>query len=313
MIFLDKHNAYQNAMAQVRFDKRFEQQTLQRLAGELQRRRRKRLIYSAAAVACAAAAAITVIAVLGTGKPQAEPQTAEASAALSPAAAISSAQTPAATPDTRVVIVSSEYGGGLTDRMAPEPGQVDLDEGIRRALEDPANADAYFFVRIDIVTPEQYENTFSRYIYNGRTISEWYALVDLANGTYPYNEYNGDHGGNVTREQWQAAQQEAKTLDAQENSDAARAQYIAEIEPMLNAALTAREQSELTRLQQLGYDVFFVDTSTWAYTIPPFRVFAGLLSAEQLTDFAADAQCGYFFDWVHNFDGIVDWDEALRP
>ncbi len=282
----------------------------------MQRRRKKRFICLAAGAACAAAAAVTVIAALTANNLQSGRQIAEASVPASPAAATASAASPAATPDTRVFAVSSEYGGGELDSyMSPEPGQAIITAGVRRALDDTAGADAYFFVQISILTPEQYANAFGSYVYNGRSIDEWRELIDLASGTYPYGEYNGNHGGDITKEQWRAAQEEAKTLDGQANYDAATAKYNAEVAPMLAKAKAQRGQSECTRLQALRYDVFFMDT--WTYTGAAekgsYGIFAGLLSAEQLTNFAADAQCGYFIDWVYCGDGVLDWDEALRP
>lgn len=315
---MDKPHHYKNAMAQVQFDPQFEKHTLERIAAQ-KKRRKKRLIVCFAAAGCAAAAAITVIAVFAAGNPQYKPQIAQASAPASSAAyaaITTSAATPAATPDTRIVAVSSEYGGGELDSyISPKPGQAVIAVGIQRALDDAAGEGTYFFVQISILAPEQYANRFGDYIYNGRSIDEWRELIDLANGTYPYGEYKGDHGGNITREQWRAAQEEAKTLDAQANCDTAAAKYNEEIAPMLAKAKSEREQNECARLQSIGYDVFLSDT--WAYTGAAekecYGIFAGVLSAEQLTGFAADAQCGYFIDWVYCGNGVVDWNEALRP
>lgn len=211
--------------------------------------------------------------------------------------------------------MSTEYGGdGPGSDISPGQGQVGIAEGVRRALEDERNAGAYLFVQIDIFPPERYMNAFDDYICNGRSIAEWRELIDLANGTYPYDEYNGDHGGNVT-EARKAAQQAAQALDAQANYDAALAQYSAVIAPMLAEAKARREQNECERLQGLGYDVFFMDTWTYsgAAEKTPQRILAGLLSAQQLGHFAADAQCGYFIDWVYCGDGILNWDAGLRP
>lgn len=315
---MDKPHPYKNAMAQVQFDKQFEKHTLERFAAQ-KKRRNKRLIICTAGAACAVAAVITVIAVLAAGNPQSGKQIAKVPVTASPiptAIAAATMPTPAATPDTRVVAVSSEYGGGELDSyISPKPGQAIIAAGIQRALDDPANQGAYFFVQISVLSPEQYANRFGDCIYNGRSIGEWRELADLANGTYPYGEYNGDHGGNITEAQWQAAQTEAKTLDAQANCDAAVAKYNGEIAPMLDKAKSEREQNECARLQSIGYDVFLMDT--WAYTEATekkyYRILAGLLSAEQLTGFAADTQCGYFIDWVYCGNGVLDWEEALRP
>ncbi len=306
---------YQKAMAQMEFDADFETRTLTRFYDELKKRRQRRTMIvrgSLGFAACAAAVAATALSVRNT---QAPPQ--PSAVVAPPAASAAVIDSPAAAAYSRRVVVSSEYGGDTADSYAlpPEPGQVLLARDVRRALEAPVNADAYFFVHIDIFTPEQHAHPLSEYVYNGRRVAQWRKLVDLANGSYPYSEYNGDHGGNVTKAQWQAAREEARTLDAQQNCDAAVEKYAQEIMPMLTAAKAAHENTELARLQQLGLDVFFMDT--WSYVSEAekqySRILAGVLSADQLTSVADGSPCGLFIDWVHNGDGIVDWDEALRP
>lgn len=84
---------------------------------------------------------------------------------------------------------------------------------------------------------------------------------------------------------------------------------------MLAAAEMACMDSELERLRRLGCDVFLMDTWTYAGAAEKehLQIFAGVLSVEQLSKFAADARCGYFIGWVRNGEGVVDWDEALMP
>jgi hypothetical protein len=310
-------NVYQNAMTQIEFDISFEAKTLMRLSDALQKRsqRKATLVRSGIALAgCAAAAAILAVSVRPAKAPE---PTQVAAASPTTVATADTGQTPAATADSRMVVVSSEYGGDIADSYAspPEAGQALVAFDIQRALDTPANAGAYYFVQIDIFTPEQYANPLSEYVFGGRSVAEWRVLTELANGSYPFSEYNGDHGGNITEAQWQAAREEARTLDAQKNHDAAVEKYRKEIMPMLTAVKAEREDTELSRLQQRGCDVFFMDT--WSYVSEAekqySRILAGVLSADQLKRVDEDSPCGFFIDWVHNGDGIVDWDENLRP
>jgi hypothetical protein len=310
-------NAYQNAMSNVEFSGDFEVTTLKQLSGAMKRRHRRHAMITRGSIGLAAVSAAVILTLLSprtTNAPSVSTQHEAVTSAFF-STAEGSTEAPTAT-DTRVVVVSSDFCGGTLDSyISPEQGQVIFTEGVRLALADQKNVNSYFFVQFDIVTPEQYANPFSEYVYNGHSISEWRELIDLASGTYPYSEYNGDHGGNITDAQWLEAQKDAKTLNAQKNYDTAMEKYNAEITPMLAATKTEHEETELSRLQKLGYDVFAMDT--WTYKgvseKETVRILAGLLSANQVQGIAVGAQCGYFIDWVHNGDGIVDWDEALHP
>lgn len=209
------------------------------------------------------------------------------------------------------VVDSKNYFGGLYDMMRPEQGEVFIYPDIRTALSDPDNLEKYYFVQIQVVPEEQYANDFDDYLYNGRAISEWLDLVDLSNGTYPYSEYNGDHGGNVTLEEWTQKQDEAKTLSPQENLDAATDLYYSEILPIIEAANKDCIESENTRLSELGYDVSL--SQTWTYLSVSekqyYTILTGLLTQEQILDFSANEKFGYFIDWVHDGDGIVNYEE----
>ncbi len=68
--------------------------------------------------------------------------------------------------------------------------------------------------------------------------------------------------------------------------------------------------TEIARLFQLGYDVFWHET--WSYTgqLKEKRyanILAGLLTKDQLLRFPASSSCGYIIDWVYNGDGTVNW------
>lgn len=202
------------------------------------------------------------------------------------------------------MVRSSDYVGDLADCMAPEPGQVIITQPVRRALENDNHDNTLFFVAISIMTPEQYAASSDDYVYNGHNISEWNELVDLSNEEYPYNEYNGDHGSNITIEQWKQAQEEAKTLDAEENRDASMARYQENVVPMLAEAQGKWESAEIERLSQLGYNVFMYGKRTTGAE----RIFAALLTKNQIVHFNANEDCGYLIDWVYDIDGVVDWE-----
>jgi hypothetical protein len=212
--------------------------------------------------------------------------------------------------EKRIVIISTKYKRQETDSYKmPKPGTVIIDNNVQMALNDAANEKGYFYVSIHVIPPEQYVNSSRKYVYNGKSIGEWSELADLSKGEYPYNEYNGDHGGNITKEQWKTAQAQARKLDAQTNYDAAVEEYRGTVEPMLEKARKECEAAELGRLKKQGYDVFMADT--WEYEGAGDKVkrsvFAGLLSKAQLLHFEADAKTGYLIAWVTNGDGIADW------
>lgn len=214
-----------------------------------------------------------------------------------------------ATETPKSVVDSKNYFGGMYEMMRPEQGEVSIYPDIRTALSDPQNLDKYYFVQIQVIPEEQYVNDFEDYLYNGRAISEWRELVDLSNGTYPYSEYNGDHGGHVTLEEWTQKQEEAKTLSPQENLDAATEQYNSDVVPILQAADIECMESENTRLLELGYDVSL--SQTWTHSGASekqyYTILTGLLTQEQILEFSANEKFGYFIDWVHDGDGIVSY------
>jgi hypothetical protein len=233
---------------------------------------------------------------------------------LNPTGATQTSPTTQATTASRVIVRSDKYAD-LSESKAPEQGQVLLSSGLQRAVDDPINNQSFFFIYIYILPAEQYENQSDDYSYNGRSISEWQVLVDLSNGTYPYNEYNGDHGGNVTREQWERAQAEAKKLDAQKNCDAARTEYRDKVWPNIVEAQTQATAEEIERLTQFGYDVFMY--RTWSYAGPSKEkqdhfIMAGLVTKDQILHFPAVKRYGYIIDWVHNGDGVINWDDKEK-
>lgn len=218
------------------------------------------------------------------------------------------------------IVDPKQYADVVTDGFLTEPGKVNFDVDVGRAIKDPATDGMYFFVDLFLVMDMSKTEIgkFEDYVYNGRTIAEWRVLTDLANETYPYNEYNGDMGGNVTREEYDAAIAEAKTLDAEENQDAAIEEYLAaynaiypEIEALRIETLTA----ECDRLQELGYDVRLYDT--WTYYGDAQKkdqtILAGLLSKEELLklkDESFKPVASMVVSWVINGDGIVGWDSS---
>ncbi len=303
-------NAYKRAMERLEFDKGFEERTLALLEDESLKRRRNRR--AAAYACCGIAAACAVLAFILWGAPDNKDRFAQAAQPSAAQTADAAAfESPAPTEDVRIIVVSSQFGFEDSSYKAPDAGEVLITEGVRRALEDKANEGAYFFVHIYVFTPEQYANSFSGYVYNGRTIAEWRELVDLGKGEYPYSEYNMDHGRNITEEQFEDLERQAKKLDAEKNCAAAAEEYNDIIAPALDKARASRETAESLRLKNLGYDVFLTDT--WTYKgkgdKQPYKILAGVLSKAQITGFAADSECGYSIDWVHNGDGVLDWKE----
>lgn len=111
--------------------------------------------------------------------------------------------------------MSGDYAGVLTSYSSDAVGVIVTQE-VQFALDDPGNEEKYFYVQIWAMPPKSVTEQFSmaHYVYCGRTIAEWSELMDLADDTYPYREYNRDHGGGVTEEEWKAAVAEAKTLNA---------------------------------------------------------------------------------------------------
>jgi len=218
------------------------------------------------------------------------------------------------------VVDPKQYADVVTDGFLAEPGKVNFDIDVQRAIKDPATDGKYFFVDLFLVMDMSKTEIgkFEDYVYNGRTIAEWRVLTDLANETYPYNEYNGDMGGNVTREEYDAALAEAKTLQAEENQDAAIEEYLAaydaiypEIEALRIETLTA----ECKRLQELGYDVCLYDT--WTYYGDAQKkdqtILAGLFNKEELLklkDESFKPVASMVVSWVRNGDGIVGWDSS---
>lgn len=301
-------NVYKRAMERLEFDKGFEERTLALLEKESRKRRRNRR--TAAYACCCAVAACAVLAFILWGTPDNKYSIAQATQPPAALTADNVAESAAAMASRRVV-VSSQYGAGESSYTAPKAGEVLITEGVRRAIEDEENEGAYFFVQIYVITPEQYASSFSEYVYNGRTIAEWSELASLGKGEYPYSEYNMDHGGNITKEQFKGLERQAKTLDAEKNLASAREAYDTTITPMLNEARKEREAAESVRLNNLGYDVFLADT--WTYKgegeKQPYKILAGVLSKAQITGFIADDTCGYMIEWVHNGDGVVEWDE----
>ncbi len=300
-------NAYKRAMERLEFDKAFEERTLALLEEESRKRRRNRR--TAAYACCCAVAACAVLAIILWGAPDNKARLAQVTQPSAALIADNVAESAVVTASRRVV-VSSQYGIGESSYTAPKAGEVLITEGVRKAIEDEKNEDAYFFVQIYVITPEQYANSFSEYVYNGRTIAEWSELASLCEGEYPYPEYNMDHGGNITEEQFKELERQAKKLDAGKNLASAREAYDTIITPMLNEARQERKAAESVRLKNLGYDVFLADT--WTYKgegeKQPYKILAGVLSKAQITRFIADDTCGYMIEWVHNGDGVVEWD-----
>jgi hypothetical protein len=312
MVFMPE-GSYKDAMEKLNFSDDFNEKTAALLVNSNQIKKHKRnvkrfLIVFAEIAACCALLFLgsrTLTSFINTLSSQTETIGIQTST-------IFSTQSQPTTSARRSVVISSDYPQGLTaSYKSPEQGQVGRDLGIQAALADPRNGNRYFYLQIQVFSAESYSNKMGDYIYNGRTIAEWQDLVDLSNGTYPYSEYNGDHGGKVTRQEWQQKQVEAKTLSAQVNCDAAKAEYQRQVYPLVVAAQASCEKRESERLKKLGYDVSL--RQTWSHLNASEKqyhtILAGLLTQNQIIAFPAQSDTGYFLDWVHDGDGIVDFVE----
>ena len=219
------------------------------------------------------------------------------------------------------VIDAKKYkDSGMDSMVAPEPGEVRFDEGVLCAINDPETEKAYFFVELffltDMSTTEL--GIIEDYAYAGRPIAEWRVLVDLANETYPYNEYNGDFGGNISTAEFEAAIEEAKTLNAEANLTAAIEEYNAAYNALYPDPEVLRTDAlavECSRLQMLGYDVRLYET--WTYFDDGQKknhtILAGLFTKDELIklrDTDVDPQIAVIVSWVRNGDGIETWNAS---
>jgi len=263
-----------------------------------------------AAVAALMTAAAVALAVLPAANPSAPAVAKPPAREIAPASA-------AVTPAPAAFVDPLDYAGGAAEsKAAPLRGKVFIEQGVRHALEDPATNGKTFFVAIEVVDAlgATALGRAEDYIYNGRTMAEWRELADLANGVYPYEEYNGDHGGKVTVAQYEAAVARARALDAEDNRNAAEEAYAAEFQeryPQFEAIRQEAMAAEAARLKELGFTAELY--KTWEYTGAEGEkteqtVLAAVLSKEQLARFAADCadpRVCMIVDWVRNGDGAV--------
>lgn len=311
-------NPYKMAIDEVRFDPEFDKKTIALMLQASQRKAAVMKIKNYTfggllAVACIAALIFSFPFIQGL---QRTGDTASATSAMTSACAATTAadqshstSTTTAAAQTsqavRTIVEPDNYNVGIMSYSRPEPGEIIIASGINAALDDPANSDSLYRVWIDVIVPAQYANTFDQFVYNGKTIAQWLVLVDLADGTYPYSEYNGDHGGNVTVEEWEQLQEDAKTLQAKENCDAAKEKYMTEVYPGVQEAKKPGMLREYDRLLQLGYDVSLYET--WEYygegDKQYFTILTGLLTKSQIEEFKADSDYGYFLEWLERAPG----------
>ena len=223
-------------------------------------------------------------------------------------------------PQIALVDASAYSGEGLDSIVAPKAGEVRFDEEVYRAMEDPATDEQYFFVELSPIPDFNATELGSMedYEYKERTISEWQVLVDLANGSYPFDEYNGDHGGQITEEEYLAAKTEAKTLDADVSLATAIEEYKAKFDvlyPDLEALRIETIEEECKRLNDAGFDVRLYET--WSYygtgQKDYYPVLAGLLTKTELKAIQAEnanSQLAIMISWVRNGDGLDRWDDS---
>ncbi len=310
------NNLYKKTMDKLQFSNNFNGDTVMLLKEVQERQSKKKYLVRGIAAACAAVAVFASLPSIMNMKADNQ-QNPDASAnvtsqAVEPTFDNSTAQKPKEEPALdKAIVKSSDYSVMYTaDSLALAKGEVYVYEHVKTALDDPANADGLFFVQINLITPYSYEHSFDDYVYNGRTLAEWAVLVDLANDTYPYSEYNGDFGGDVSEAEWEQAKQEAKTLNAQENYNMGYEEYLTYEKTTVTPMIEKEETVEFERLKAAGYDVMIYEN--WAYEGEGERVnypiLAGLLSKEQIENFNVSNEYGYVIDWITNGDGqVIDW------
>ncbi len=319
------NNIYSDSIRKVAFSDAFDEKTISAMGAAVREAKklpaRKRFKWQYAALS-AAACALLVVALtamsmlqntqLGTAtnlqNAASEVENTLAKATASPAAAIQ-------------VVDAAKYASQSMDSMAtPKPGDVFLEYDVWQAVNDPATDGEYFFVELSIfneITATEL-GAADRYVYNGKTIAEWRELADLANEAYPYSEYNGDHGGNVTKEEYDASIAEAKSLDAIANLDAAEQEYTtkydAEYADREKLRMEAIER-ECARLKSLGYEAKLYET--WTYQGEGEKqnriVLAGLFTKDQLKSLQTDdanSNIGILLSWMRNGDGIAEFDST---
>lgn len=319
------NNIYSDSIRKVAFSDAFDEKTISAMEaaarGAKKQPARKRFKWQYAALS-AAACVLLIMAV--TAMPMLQNTQPGTATNLQNAASVVE-NTPAkatASPAVAIQVVdAAKYASQSMDSMAtPKPGDVFLEYDVWQAVNDPATDEEYFFVELyingDVGASEL--GTSDRYVYNGKTIAEWRELAALANEVYPYYEYNGDHGGDVSKEEYDAAVAEAKSLDAITNLDAAEQEYAAKYD----AAYADREklrleaiENECARLKRLGYDARAYET--WTYQGEGEKqnriVLAGLFTKEQLKRLQtsdANPDIGILLSWMRNGDGIAKFDSA---
>ncbi len=204
-----------------------------------------------------------------------------------------------------MVVKSDDYTSCSLDDINMTPGEVMIGAGVDQAMTDPANEQLLFYVQIGIAAPQDREY-FWGFEYEGRTIGEWIELSDLALGFYPYDEYNGDHGGNISVEAFNTLVEQAKTLDAAEVCQAARADYFEQGYPQLLEIQNERTRAEFDRLTDLGYRLFLIEQGDASNGSIQLELFS-LLTFSQLESFAAHKDYGYQISWVMDESGVVNW------
>ena len=211
---------------------------------------------------------------------------------------------------SKKIVISSKYPSTMQVSHVGLPGTMITEENVRDAMDDPQNIDSLFFVEIlpipTLTALEMEDFSYDIYIYGDLEIAQQPALNSLAEDVYPYNEYNIDHGDNISEEEWEKVIEDAilSSVNKQYNEEIEK--YAREIQPQINHAATDWKKRECIRLQNLGYDVFFFGEES----------LVGLLSWEQLNAFETHPECSYIIDWVQKRgdDGIgviVDYCEEL--
>ncbi|MDL2237789.1 hypothetical protein LJC56_08180 [Christensenellaceae bacterium OttesenSCG-928-K19] len=113
-------------------------------------------------------------------------------------------------------------------------------------------------------------------------------MKDLADDAYPYSEYNGDHGGNVTKEEWQEQKEEARSLNAERNYELAVQEYEEKVLPGEARKRKLLLEEEQQRLKKLSYDIEKMEDAL-----------QGRCTKGQLLDFDINPEFGYLIEWKY--------------
>ena len=298
-------------MEQVEFDKNFEAEAAVIMAKSMQKK--KTGLFACKLVCCsvgaAACIALAIFAVPYFLKPTVTKMAGDSSVTAAAASDTLLSETSFAAqtsvPENRLFVDPRLYDqGGTGSTGVPVQGGLVMSAELRAAVDDPANEGLWFNVIIGVLPPEQYENNCDDYVYNGRTMAEWEELYVLTPGIYSYSRYNEEYGGNITEEEWHTRQEEAVSLDAQENFAAGKTEWGDKFGTLVMKAQENYRISECERLKAKGYDTFICGSQILGEgeNAVTLSTLAGYLTIDQIKNFSINPECGYGLEFDESSD-----------